>query len=36
MECEGDDWYIEVSETEWETYDGDTSQLWHIQNPFDE
>ena len=35
MECEGEDWYIEVSDTEWEKYDGDTSQLWHIENSFD-
>lgn len=35
MECEGDDWYIEVSDTEWERYEGDTSQLWHIENSFD-
>lgn len=31
MECEGDEWYIEVSDTEWEKYEGDTSQLWHIE-----
>ncbi|MBQ9926455.1 MAG: hypothetical protein IJO65_00630 [Lachnospiraceae bacterium] len=35
MECEGEDWYIEVSDTEWEKYEGDTSWLWHIENPFD-
>lgn len=35
MECEGEDWYIEVSDTEWEEYEGDTSQLWHIENFFD-
>lgn len=35
MECEGADWYIEVSDTEWEKFDGDTSGLWHIENPFD-
>lgn len=35
MECEGDTWYIEVSDTEWEEYTGDTSGLWHIQNQFD-
>ncbi len=35
MECEGEDWYIEVSDTEWEKYSGDTSQLWHIENSFD-
>lgn len=35
MECEGDMWYIEVSDTEWEKYEGDTSQLWHIENSFD-
>ena len=35
MECEGDDWYIEVSDTEWERYEGDTSWLWHIENSFD-
>ena len=35
MECEGEDWYIEVSDTEWERYEGDTTQLWHIENPFD-
>ena len=36
MECEGADWYIEVSETEWEPYQGDTSKLWHIENSFDD
>lgn len=36
MECEGDTWYIEVSDTEWKEYTGDTSSLWHIQNRFDE
>lgn len=36
MECEGDAWYIEVSDTEWEEYTGDTSSLWHIQNRFDD
>lgn len=35
MECEGQDWYIEISDTEWELYTGDTTDLWHIQNPFD-
>lgn len=35
MECEGSDWYIEVSDTEWEKYNGDTSELWHIENSFD-
>ena len=35
MECEGDTWYIETSDTEWEEYTGDTSGLWHIQNEFD-
>lgn len=35
MECEGSTWYIEVSETEWEKYEGDTSKLWHIKNSFD-
>lgn len=35
MECEGSSWYIEVSDTEWEEYTGDTSKLWHIQNAFD-
>lgn len=35
MECEGSIWYIEVSDTEWEEYTGDTSGLWHIQNKFD-
>lgn len=35
MECEGDTWYIEVSDTEWKEYTGDTSSLWHIQNRFD-
>lgn len=35
MECEGDTWYIEISDTEWEEYTGDTSGLWHIQNEFD-
>lgn len=36
MECEGDDWYIETSDTDWELYEGDTSNLWHIENSFDE
>ncbi len=36
MECEGDDWYIEISDTDWELYEGDTSNLWHIENQFDE
>lgn len=36
MECEGDDWYIETSDTDWALYEGDTSNLWHIENPFDE
>lgn len=31
MECEGDEWYIEISDTEWEKYEGDTAQLWHIE-----
>lgn len=22
-------------DTEWEKYEGDTSWLWHIENPFD-
>ncbi len=35
MECEGDDWYIEVSDTDWKLYEGDTSKLWHIENEFD-
>ena len=35
MECEGEEWYIEVSDTEWEEYEGDTSGLWHIENEFD-
>lgn len=35
MECEGTSWYIEVSDTEWEAYTGDTTQLWHIRNEFD-
>lgn len=35
MECEGDHWYIEVSDTEWEKYEGDTTRLWHIENSFD-
>jgi len=35
MECEGEDWYIEVSDTDWELYEGDTDGLWHIENPFD-
>lgn len=35
MECEGDKWYIEVSDTDWELYTGDTSNLWHIENSFD-
>lgn len=36
MECEGDAWFIEVSDTEWDRYSGDTSELWHIENSFDE
>ena len=36
MECEGDIWYIEVSDTQWDEYTGDTSGLWHIENPFDQ
>ncbi len=36
MECEGDTWWIETSETNWEQYTGDTSELWHIKNEFDE
>ena len=36
MECEGDIWYIEISDTEWEEYQGDTTPLWHIENPFDQ
>ena len=35
MECEGDHWYIEVSDTIWELYEGDTDELWHIENSFD-
>lgn len=35
MECEGSTWYIEVSDTDWEEYTGDTFALWHIQNEFD-
>lgn len=35
MECEGDTWYIEVSDTQWEEYTSDTSALWHIENEFD-
>lgn len=35
MECEGDDWYIEVSDSDWKLYEGDTSKLWHIENAFD-
>ena len=35
MECEGKDWYIEVSDTDWELYEGDTDGLWHIENSFD-
>lgn len=35
MECEGTTWYIEVSDTEWKEYTGDTTSLWHIQNQFD-
>ena len=35
MECEGEDWYIEVSDTEWELYEGETDGLWHIENSFD-
>jgi len=30
MEYAGDKWYIEVSDTQWEEYTGDTSGLWHI------
>ena len=36
MECEGTIWYIEVSDTECEEYVGDTSDLWHIQNEFEQ
>lgn len=36
MECENGTWYIETSDTEWTEYTGDTSNLWHIQNRFDE
>lgn len=35
MECEGDEWYIEISDTEWKKYEGNTSKLWHIKNDFD-
>ena len=35
MECEGENWYIEVSDTDWELYEGDTDGLWHIENSFD-
>lgn len=35
MECEGENWYIEVSDMDWELYEGDTTELWHIENPFD-
>jgi len=35
MECEGEDWYIEVSDGEWALYEGDTDELWHIENSFD-
>ena len=35
MECEGEDWYIEVSDTDWELYEGETDGLWHIENSFD-
>lgn len=35
MECEGEDWYMEVSDTDWELYEGDTDGLWHIENSFD-
>lgn len=30
MEFYNDKWYIEVSDTEWVEYTGDTSDLWHI------
>lgn len=36
MECENGTWYIEISDTEWTEYTGDTSNLWHIKNRFDE
>ncbi len=32
MKCQGEDWYIKVSDTEWEEYEGDTTGLWHIEN----
>lgn len=35
MECEGDEWYVEVSANNWQLYDGDTSQFWHIRNAYD-
>lgn len=35
MECEKNTWYIEISDTEWTEYTGDTSDLWHIRNRFD-
>lgn len=35
MECEGDDWYVEVAYGDWQLYDGDTSWFWHIRNSFD-
>lgn len=36
MESRGDEWYIEVSDSSWDKYTGDTSNLWHILNEFDE
>ena len=35
MECEGKDWYVEVSSGNWQKYPGSTASLWHIQNRFD-
>lgn len=36
MECENSVWYKEESETSCPEYTGDTSNLWHILNDFDE
>ncbi|MCQ2557737.1 MAG: hypothetical protein MJ135_01330 [Oscillospiraceae bacterium] len=35
MECEGDTWWIQNADGEWEEYTGDTDGLWHIRNEFD-
>jgi len=36
MECENGSWFIENSFSNWDAYNGDTSNLWHIRNEFDQ